>query len=676
MENPLALTSAVMSGEIQKTQLRALEPQRVWGDTSPLSDLSVSTSRRNATSSPPRDPNHLLLAERPELSDFWDGRAWIVSAQRLERAALRAGIHPSPSRGEVADLFGTQLPYTFRDTQRVGGATIALDHDALVIDEILGADLISALEMECYEGHESTRLQPLEFLFTIESFRLVTPSDVGIDRTVAGDSLLTRVASIRNEYARAIADKVAQRDLVAALSDHSIEQPRYRDSRAVNPPDSCVEFHNVIFANFPVNEIAKMPRSAKRIWTFEDCRQGFAVVSDGKRQYVYSEHPSVRKLLKSNKVEKSSRSSEPFSARLERFLAELSENAEYRVCLLRRSPQLERERLELARSILAHDSELFVKSSRSSDGILVLRVAGQREDQASIQSDSVEVGELLRQYLFQVDSVCRAKTRRTTSALERVAINEEIRAVHKRSTMEGFLEKALSCMEAPIVEESIPVARLHAPTGPEKVECRLIFQGKDQLELVGHYVKASPNQTAANIACGGHSRRTYDVIYGLHNQYLEGVVSSDQISSRAATSFAHLQEQGTKLAIACAEHYRKLIPRRPLCDFALDICPVWDFERGTLRFFLLEIQFTYGFSGLTATRPPMTGPTAEDLMARRVASFKESHEPELPPSQRLRQIEANFDHLRAQLGLLDDRDDFLPRHSALRLLQRRLMEEM
>jgi hypothetical protein len=103
---------------------------------------------------------------------------------------------------------------------------------------------------------------------------------------------------------------------------------------------------------------------------------------------------------------------------------------------------------------------------------------------------------------------------------------------------------------------------------------------------------------------------------------------------------------------------------------------VWDQERGTLRFSLLEIQFTYGFSGLTTTQPAMVGPTAENLMAHRVSTFKSTHGADGDPHQRLRQIEANFDLLRTQLGLLGAEDSHLPQPNALRLLQRRLMEDI
>lgn len=667
----------VVSGEIERVKAPTSDSHRGIDDMSPLSVLSVGDPRRNATSSTAHHPNHLLLSICPDLVDFWDGNAWVVTSQRLEKAALKAGIHPTlPSPTDIPDLFSTRLPYSSVETLRVQGAELALKRDVLFIDEILGSNLMDTLELESYAAKNTTTFQPLEANFDIVSLQVTPPQGIEIDRSVAGDRLLSRIIPVKNERLRSIADKVAQRNLLSAFSKSEIEQPKYLDARAVNPPDSCVEFHHVSFSNFPVKKIASTPKSAKKIWVFEDCRQGFAVVSDGKRQYVHSENTIARELIRKHKLQSGARSGDAFSIRLDRFLTELSERSEYRVCLLRPSPHLESERLKLARSILEYDGEVFVKSSRSSDGILVLQVTGRKGHEPVIQSDSVEVGELLKQYLLQIESVSLAKSGGSVELFERLVVTEDTKAVRKRSSMEGFLEKALSCMEAPIVEDAIPVARFAVPQGVEKVECRLIFQGTERVELVGHYVKASPNKVAANIACGGHSRRTFDVMYGLHNQHLEGSVPPDEIDRRAARSFERLQEHASRFARACADHYRQLMPQRPLCDFALDICPVWDQQRGTLRFFLLEIQFTYGYSGLTTAVPMVAGPTAEDLMAHRVRAFKSTHETESESHQMLRQIEANFELLRSQLGLLETPDSPLPKHAALRLLQRRLMEEL
>ncbi len=153
-------------------------------------------------------------------------------------------------------------------------------------------------------------------------------------------------------------------------------------------------------------------------------------------------------------------------------------------------------------------------------------------------------------------------------------------------------------------------------------------------------------------------------------------MSHEEIEQRVAKSFDCLVEEVTLIARKCASYYREVFSSRQLNDFALDICPVWDSERGSLRFAFLELQFAYGFSGLTATEPPSIGPIAEDFMAHRIAMFKSLHDSSSRELERLEQIRANLEMLRAQLGLPDLPLDSRPRHSALRLLERRLLEEL
>lgn len=643
-------------------------------------DRNLSSSGQLNTPMNPaghESPNQRLLSVYPELSNFWDGSGWIVTADRLARAAKPLGIKASPhDPSETVALFDTAIPYDILAIERISGARIKRQSDTLFIEETLGDNLAMTLALELNAKRNADNFLPLEALCEVRLFQVATPEGISVDRTLVGDALVERILPIRSEAIRVLADKVAQRNLVATVTSSAIEQPRYVDARGVNPPDTCLEFRDISFRQFPIGEIARTPASAKKIWVFEDCRQGFAVVSDGKRQYVYSDSPLVRELIASNQLDQATSKKRGFSSRLEHFLEQLSGTGHYGVCLLKSAPELDRERLDLARSVIAHKGECFVKSSRSSDGILVACVRGGAEREAVIQSDSVEVGELLKHYVLHIESIRQAARRPDLTALEKVALHEQVEAVRRRISMAGFLERTIACMEAPIVEEAIPVARLSVPEGFEKVECRLIFQGQAEIELAGHYCKASSNQTAANIACGGHSRRTYDVIYGLHRQHLEGSLSQDEIDKRAEASFASLTEQATNLARECASFYRKVMPRRQLNDFALDICPVWDSTRGTLRFMFLETQFTYGFSGLAATEPPMIGPTHEELMADRIARFKSRNEGQTDSLGRLRRIESNLQMLQEYLGLSENSHDQRPRHAALKFLERRLREEL
>jgi len=417
------------------------------------------------------DPNRRLLSVCPDLSDFWDGNTWIVTPDRLQRAAARAGVDvPEVAAGHAQALFSSSTPYTPHPVEMIQGATLIRQSDTLLLNEILGENLSLTLELEVGQDGCAVDFQPVEANFDVSLFQLVAPKKIALDRGIVGDALVERLTPIRNEIIRALADKVAQRNLVATVPDAGLDQPRYIDARSLTPPDTFAEFRHPSFDVFPIREIARTPVTAKRLWIFEDCRQGFAVVSDGKRQYVHSENPLVRGLISTHKLEAGLCSKRGFSGRLARFLEELSAHEKYGVCLLRRTPSLYERRRSAARSVLAHPGEVYVKSSRSSDGILVLRVRGGAQQDAVIQSNSSEVGELLKQYLLSLDSVRGASSRRELGVLERVALHDQILTVRKRATMDGFLERAMSCMEAPIVEESIPVARLLTPEGAEKVE--------------------------------------------------------------------------------------------------------------------------------------------------------------------------------------------------------------
>ncbi len=229
-----------MSGEIERIKAPMSDPHRGLGDITSLSALAAGDSRRNATSSTSHHPNHLLLSICPDLADFWDGNAWVVTSQRLERAALKAGIQADvPLPSETPDLFSARLPYNSQETPRVVGAEVVDKREVLFVDEILGSNLMDSLELQSYAASGEAMFQPLEANFDIVSLQIMTPRGFEIDRSVAGDRLLSRIIPIKNERVRCIADKVAQRNLLSMVSESEIEQPKYLDARAVNPPDSC-----------------------------------------------------------------------------------------------------------------------------------------------------------------------------------------------------------------------------------------------------------------------------------------------------------------------------------------------------------------------------------------------------------------------------------------------------
>jgi hypothetical protein len=93
-------------------------------------------------------------------------------------------------------------------------------------------------------------------------------------------------------------------------------------------------------------------------------------------------------------------------------------------------------------------------------------------------------------------------------------------------------------------------------------------------------------------------------------QRLEGKYDQTEINSRATKTLERFERSVTQFATGFAD---KLSTITPLKDFAVDVVPVWNEEKQDLDFFLLEVQYAYGYKGLTAVDPDS---------ATRVATFK------------------------------------------------------
>jgi hypothetical protein len=169
-------------------------------------------------------------------------------------------------------------------------------------------------------------------------------------------------------------------------------------------------------------------------------------------------------------------------------------------------------------------------------------------------------------------------------------------------------------MKTPIVEEQINATRVRMREGSLKAEFRMIFQGQEELKLVGHYAKASLSDVAANISLGGRGRSTEQVIRAIFQQELKGKVRQAEINQRAGTSFLKVQDVAQTFAREFAKELAKSQSQRRLVDFAIDLIPVWDVETQDLRVFLLEVQFGYRFKGLESI---------SSEKARQVQSFRD-----------------------------------------------------
>jgi hypothetical protein len=129
------------------------------------------------------------------------------------------------------------------------------------------------------------------------------------------------------------------------------------------------------------------------------------------------------------------------------------------------------------------------------------------------------------------------------------------------------------------------------------------MQGHDELKLVAHYAKASLSDIAANISLGGRGRATKQVVRGIFQQQLAGVMPQEEINQRAGESLSKLTTMAETFAREFAKEVVKSGVTRSLNDFAVDICPVWDAEAQDLRYVLLEVQYGYAFEGLRHISP-------------------------------------------------------------------------
>jgi hypothetical protein len=492
---------------------------------------------------------------------------------------------------------------------------------------MLGEGLLRTLgcQVDDFEGtHEQVTSIPCgDNSCPICVVRIDPPEEIILDRDVVGSDLIDTITPALRDGELTFQDKVAQRNIAATLTECTgIEQPRYFDARAMHPPDPAVRFSRIDLSKFPVDEIEEADPRQKQIWIFEDVYQGFAVVSDGTQRYVYSGNPKILAEAERNGLlkDRSEDRSCGFAESLRRFIGGISKSDYFSVALApelsqRSSSETDRQ-IAYARSILEHPETVYLKSARTAGGTLVVRCS-KEGDQPVLESDSVEVGKLLGTYLSKLEHYKSAAVAAVAAAYKKSAL--------KFSSVQGFLVEVLRDMTTPILEENIPVTRYRTKAGSEKAEFRMIFQLRElqgDLELVAHYAKSSLNDIAANISLGGGARATQQVVRGIYQQMLKSQLDKKEltqadINRRAKKSFEDLKKSALEFGRKFAERLATSSGQRELSDFAIDICPVWDPKKQELRFFFLEAQYIYGFTGLQKVHPNL---------ADEVAQFKEQAE--------------------------------------------------
>jgi hypothetical protein len=568
------------------------------------------------------DANEQLLLEHPGLHNFWDGKKWVVSHERFQMAADAAGVTlPTPPAIETRDMFEVAHSYAAeRLTEcKAQGVSIVPDETPMVsfdLEGMLGDNLLQGLGIDIDNFRSSLDRSHSQSIgdtctdngCTFRIVRIDTPKDLTIDRDLAGETLKMQVLSTVRDASETVSDKVGQRIIASSLEWIGIEQPRFLDTRGIHAPIPAVRFSNLDFSKFPLQEIQDADPEQKKVWVFEDIQQGFAVVQDGAQRYVISENPTMALEARLARVDKEALTGDDpgiFHQRLERFLGAVSRNESAAIVLARAmdsdeaamSPE-SRQYAIGASQLLRHPGTVFIKSSRSAGGELVLRCTKDASGAAVIESDSSEVGDILAQYTRKVSKAASQDS--ASDFLGKLFAEKAIQSVSRQGSVEAFLSTALGCMETPIVEEEIPVTRLKTKLGIEKAEFRMIIQDNN---LVAHYAKSSLKDIAANISRGGQGRSSQQVVRGIFQQKLAGRMPQAEINEKAGKSLQKLESSAQTFAREFAKKLTESGSSRNTRDFAVDLCPVWDEKTQDLKFVLLEVQYVYGFSGLEQVSP-------------------------------------------------------------------------
>lgn len=570
--------------------------------------------------------NDALLLEHPELSQyFWQDNRWIVSDKLFNEflKSLDISLIQEPIPAE-ADIFNVSRPdydqnfathsYSNKFKRVTPSASITYDD----VINTLSYDLCESFGFHATELENSpcTWIEP-----TVETeenswiingceifmYRLVGTHTDGINRDMnTEDATEIAIKGARDATLRHT-DKVAQRVIATRLSSSGILNPRYQDLRMINPPKHVIVCDQINTLSLPsatdiIDTINKEP-DTRHLWIIEDDTQGFVIVHDHDELYVTTSNISIHRDASFAGVLQSSTQSELYERQqaLREFLKMVQQKQDLSMAFLAKQQPQSYDTTALVTEIQSHPEPLYIKGTRTSGGEFVVRHKRLPTGKSILESDSPEFG-----YSLSISINSLKSCLKNPPAWQKQILPKFI----SRCSTSGTLGKILWQMETPILEEEIPVARYTTKAGIEKCEFRAIFQGLESPELVATYAKASLKDIAANISIAGRGRHTVQVIRGIMQQNLSGTLEQAEINKRAAQTLKRFEDTVSNFAEQFAA---ELIETTRLKDFAVDVVPVWNEEKQDLDFFLLEVQYAYGYKGLTAVDPDS---------ATRVATFK------------------------------------------------------
>lgn len=580
---------------------------------------------------PPRDPNERVLLEHIELAKhFWEDGRWVITDQRFAACLKELGLTPtapSPSPPPTDFFSQSRQAYAGNEIITVPGASLKRVRpcDLEPGDEV--TDCISD------QVQDALGISPSEDLFDLEEsnvpttpenevswkindyeiflYQISEPDAEPIQRPLCREHSIKEINRALHDRHLQKTDKVGQRVITDMLQQTGIRNPRYQDARFLNPPEKIVEFTDIAPNSLPsayeVRQKVEQEPSGKHIWIVEDDVQGFIIVHDNDELYIESSKPAIKSEAIALGLDKKEENPKHFTqqlAPLRTFLRLISQINSFRLVFSAEKQPQPYDASTFAHELAANPSAVYVKSTRTSGGELILRHRRASDGQLVLESDSHELGRLLSNTLRSIKSgqafiaIPTFKKRR-----------EEFLA---RCSVTGMLQHALKFMETPIVEEEIPVAKYRTKAGVEKCEFRAIFQGREEVELVASYAKASLKDVAANISIAGRGRHTVQVIRGIMQHNLQDTHDQATINKRATETLKRFEHSVTEFARKFSERIR---PNDAMNDFAVDIVPVWNAEKNDLDFYLLEVQYVYRHAGLTQVDP---------ASAKRVEDFQMS----------------------------------------------------
>ncbi len=558
--------------------------------------------------------NDALLLEHPELSKyFWKDNRWFVSDQRFRDFLTSFNIPPLPVNPNPpkADIFEITRPdynqnfltHSLHNAFKLVTPSASIDPQS-VIDSLsydlsesfgfLATELVQREEPPIENREHSSVINGCEIFL----YRLAGTNTAIIDRSTTPEFTTREALESARDGVLRHTDKVAQRTRAAKLSATGVLNPRYQDLRLINPPSHVVTCNDIDLNSLPeasdiIETIKKAPGS-RHLWIIENDTQGCVIVHDTDKLYVKTANPIIAKdaaiaaKITGFSTQSTLKEQEKY---LRIFLKLFRTEQNFAMTFLAEKEPQSIDTKSLAAEIQSHETPLYIKGTRSSGGQFVVRHRRGPTGESILESDSSEFGRSLAQTIESVKKY---------QIMPRFMQDTFLPKFQCKCSSTGMLQKILKEIETPILEEEIPVARYTTKVGREKCEFRAIFQGIESPQLVATYAKASLKDIAANISIAGRGRHTVQVIRGIMQQNLSGTLEQAEINTKAAQTLKRFEETVGNFA---RQFTAELTDPTKLQDFAVDTVPVWNEQTQNIDFYLLEVQYSYGYTGLAAVDP-------------------------------------------------------------------------